>query len=377
MPPLATNLRKQLEKVVVDARDEAEEGARAALIRLAVDRAEPFDHLSAAERELRNKLRARGRQTGDAQRSNKTQDIRPLLQELAYEYWHQMLFARFLAENNLLLHPDGVPVSLRDCEELAAEENTDQWTLASRYAARMLPQIFRPDDPLLLVPFAPERKHALERLLAGLPAAVFTADDSLGWVYQFWQTRRKDEVNASGNKIGADELPSVTQLFTEDYMVDFLLDNTLGAWRAGKVLAANPELAENSQSEEELRQAAALPRCPWKYLRFIKVKNGKWTPAAGTFDGWPKSAKELKCLDPCMGSGHFVVAMFERLVALLMAEEKLDEAAAVAAVIEDNLFGLEIDPRCTQIGAFNLALAAWRRVGHCKLPAMKDRKSVV
>jgi hypothetical protein len=42
----------------------------------------------------------------------------------------------------------------------------------------------------------------------------------------------------------------------------------------------------------------------------------------------------------------------------------------VAAVIRDNLFGLEIDPRCTQIGAFNLALAAWRRVGHCTLPAM-------
>jgi hypothetical protein len=71
-----------------------------------------------------------------------------------------------------------------------------------------------------------------------------------------------------------------------------------------------------------------------------------------------------------MGSGHFVVAMFERLVALRLAEEKLDEAAAVAAVIRDNLFGLEIDQRCTQIGAFNLALAAWRRVGHCKLPAM-------
>jgi hypothetical protein len=62
--------------------------------------------------------------------------------------------------------------------------------------------------------------------------------------------------------------------------------------------------------------------------------------------------------------------MFERLVALRLAEESLDEAAAVAAVIRDNVFGLEIDPRCTQIGAFNLALAAWRRVGHCKLPAM-------
>ena len=54
-------------------------------------------------------------------------------------------------------------------------------------------------------------------------------------------------------------------------------------------------------------------------------------------------------------------AMFERLVPLRMVEEKVDEAAAVAGVISDNLFGLEIDPRCTQIGAFNLALAAWRR----------------
>ena len=62
--------------------------------------------------------------------------------------------------------------------------------------------------------------------------------------------------------------------------------------------------------------------------------------------------------------------MFQRLVALRMAEENLSEADAVAAVIRDNLFGLEIDPRCTQIAAFNLALAAWRRVGHCKLPAM-------
>jgi hypothetical protein len=153
-------------------------------------------------------------------------------------------------------------------------------------------------------------------------------------------------------------------------MVDFLLDNTLGAWHAGKLLAANLKLAETAQSEEELREAVALPGCPWSYLRFIKSQDGKWMPAAGTFDGWPKTAKELKCLDPCMGSGHFVVAMFERLVALCMAEEKEDEAVSVATVIRDNLFALEIDPRCTQIGAFNLALAAWRRIGQRKLPAI-------
>ena len=63
---------------------------------------------------------------------------------------------------------------------------------------------------------------------------------------------------------------------------------------------------------------------------------------------------------PVHGERAFRGGDVERLGALRLAEEKLDEAAAVAAVIRDNLFGLEIDPRCTQIGAFNLALAAWR-----------------
>src|SRR5208283_698175 len=83
-----------------------------------------------------------------------------------------------------------------------------------------------------------------------------------------------------------------------------------------------------------------------------------------------KAAKELRCLDPCMGSGHFIVAIFERLVEMRIAEEKLGEKAVVKAVISDNLYGLEIDHRCTQIAAFNLALAAWRRIGYCALPAM-------
>src|SRR5208282_5941189 len=150
----------------------------------------------------------------------------------------------------------------------------------------------RPDDPVLQITFAPEHHLALEKLLESLSNAVFIADDSLGWVYQFWQSKRKDEVNASEKKIGAEELPAVTQLFTEDYMVDFLLDNTLGAWWAGKVLATKPKLAESAKSEEELRKAVALPGVPWSYLRSIKGQDGKWRPAAGTFDGWPKTAKE-------------------------------------------------------------------------------------
>jgi hypothetical protein len=372
MPALESNLRKQLERVIIEAREVAEGAAVSSLQKRAVHEAKPYPHFKEAERKLRNKLRAKAKQKGDIRNDDDTQSIERIAQELGYEYWHRMLFARFLAENNLLMHPDGIAVSLEECEELAQDANPpapNGFVLAARYASTMLPQIFRTDDVLLTVEFAPEHRLALERLLADLPQKVFLANDSLGWCYQFWQAQRKEEVNASGNKIGADELPAVTQLFTEDYMVDFLLDNTLGAWWAGKVAEASSRWSKCT-SEEECRQIASMPGCPWKYLRFIQGKDGKWAPAAGTFDGWPKSVKELKCLDPCMGSGHFVVAMFERLVSLRMEEEKLDEAAAVAAVIQDNLFGLEIDPRCTQIAAFNLALAAWRRVGHSVFPAM-------
>ncbi|MCX5967499.1 MAG: N-6 DNA methylase [Cyanobacteria bacterium] len=372
MPALASDLRKTLENTVVKARDLAERGAREALMGLAVGANEPFSSMSEQERKLRNRQRARGRQLGDQRDPQKgSQSIERLVREMAYEHWHRMLFARFLAENQLLIEPSsGVSISLDECEELAAEEGTDLWGLAAQYAQSMLPQIFRVDDPVLAAKLPLEIRQQLQGLVAELAAEVFTASDSLGWTYQFWQTKRKKEVNDSGVKIGADEISPVTQLFTEDYMVDFLLDNTLGAWHAGKVFAENPQLASNAQSEDDLRQALALPGCPWSYLRFVKSDDGHWAPAAGTFEGWPKTAAELKCLDPCMGSGHFVVAMFERMVALRLVEGEQIESAAVAAVIEVNLFGLEIDPRCTQIAAFNLALAAWRRVGHCKLPAM-------
>lgn len=374
MSNLPTPLRRQLENTIKQARKIAEAGARHALEALAVHESDPYPHMDEAQRDLRHKLLAQARQLGDSESQAKrgTYEIKHLAEKLAYDQWHRLLFARYLLENDLLISPEhGVSVTLDDCEELNLSLGLkDAWAVAANFAAKELPEIFRGDDPVGAVELSVNDRKPLIELVIGLPIEVFTANDSLGWCYQFWQAEKKEEVNAAGNKIGADELPSVTQLFTEDYMVDFLLDNTLGAWHAGKVLAENTNFAKTAKSEDELRNALALPGCPWKYLRYIKAEDGKWTPAAGTFDGWPKMVQELKCLDPCMGSGHFVVGMFERLVALRIAEENLDETAAVSGVIEGNLFGLEIDPRCTQIGAFNLALAAWRRVGYCRLPSM-------
>ena len=346
--PLAKPLRTQLENTVKAAREVAEKGARAALAQLAVAEGRAPDYLSDAHKALRRRLRAHGRALGDAKADDDTQAVQQLVWEVAYEHWHRMLFARFLAENGLLLWEPGAAVSLDDCEALVQETDPamnlgakTQWELAGKLAARMLPQVFKPHSPVFELAFAPEHQRELERLLSGLPTDVFQASDSLGWVYQFWQAKRKDEVNASEVKIGADELPAVTQLFTEPYMVDFLLHNSLGAWW---------------QTRYGQRHPGQPCPVPLTYLRTLE----DGTPAAGKFEGWPDSLRDFTLLDPCCGSGHFLVAAFLLLVPMRMAAEGLTAQDAVDYVLQDNLHGLELDPRCVEIAVFALALAAWR-----------------
>ena len=109
--------------------------------------------------------------------------------------------------------------------------------LGSRRAGsppRSCPGIFRLDDPCVQLRFALRAASRWRRSSPACPPRSFAADDALGWVYQFWQKEKKDEVNASERKIGGADLGPVTQLFTENYMVRFLLENSLGAWWASR-----------------------------------------------------------------------------------------------------------------------------------------------
>jgi very-short-patch-repair endonuclease len=527
MQPLDKALRSQLEKTVKAARTIAELAAQAALEQLGVGHDKPEAFLTDVEKVLRNRLRTHGKQLGDerdSKSSNPTygkQAVQHLVQEVAYEHWHRMLFARFLADNDLLMY-DGVAVTLEECDELAADEGAKSgWELAGKLAARMLPQVFKPGSPVFSLTFAPEHQSELERLLKDLPDDVFKASDSLGWVYQFWQADNKERINKSEVKIGADELPAVTQLFTEPYMVAFLLHNSLGAWwitrhpdipcpvdlaylrtsppnplsfagegetstvrmakadlrpnplsfagegetEGSEILPGNSSLTEkgrmdvpaivtgNSVSEEKLALARNFRKNPtseeaqvWEWLRdrrmlglkfrrqqviegfiadfycdehrlvleldgavhdseeartydnartavfeskklhVLRVRNsdctreelerrisaailpspfrrgggGEVVPAAGKFEGWPDTLAEFKLLDPCCGSGHFLVAAFLMLVPMRMAAESLSSKQAIDRVLADNLHGLELDPRCVEIAVFAVALEAWR-----------------
>ncbi|MFH4511030.1 DNA methyltransferase [Vibrio alginolyticus] len=363
---LDKTLRKKLEDTVVQARDIVEQAVFEALQRLGVAEAQAPSYLSEEERALRNKLRAHARQLGDKLKDGK-QETERLINEMAYEHWHRMLFARYLEQNNLLMYDEYTPVTLDECFELAEEEPDckDGWELAGRLAQKMLPQIFRVDSPVFDIKLSMNRVEELESLIAQLDPQTYQAQDSLGWCYQFWQTKKKDQVNKSGLKIGAQELSPVTQLFTEAYMVSFLLDNALGAWWANKRLSQDDLIRANN--EQELRELAAIPGVPLEYLRFTKEESAdseqkaeSWKPAAGGFEKWPEHLSELKTLDPCCGSGHFLVAVFLMLVPMRMQLEGLSEKQAVDAVLRDNIHGLELDQRCVELAAFALALEAWR-----------------
>jgi hypothetical protein len=301
---------------------------------------------------LRVALRARARQLGDElEKSANPGEVGvacPLLvSEVAYEQWHRFLFARFLEANHLLHHPQyGVPVSLADCDELAADlGEPDGWSVAARFAAEVLPAIFKPSDPSVRIGFAREDLIALESVVTGIPVEVFSAEDSLGWVYQYWQSKAKDSVNASGRKVGGADLSPVTQLFTENYMVRFLLENSLGAWWAGR------------HPDSRLVEA-------YTFLR----RNDEGSADVGAFDGWPATVAEVTVMDPCCGSGHFLVAAFGMLWRMRAEEEGLSPVDAQDAVLTDNLFGLELDARCTQIAMFAITLEAWKQGGFRDLP---------
>ena len=337
MGVLDSRLRRDLEGACVTGRRASERACRAALGSLGVSADRPPPHLDAEERALRRGLRAKSRQLGDAESS-----VEVLVAECAFEQWHRLLFARFLAENGLLIHPDlKAPVTLAECDELAVElEEPDGWGVAARFAAAILPGIFRSDDPCAQLRLAPEGRLELEQIVAGLSPDVFTADDALGWVYQFWQRDKKDEVNASERKIGGADLGPVTQLFTENYMVRFLLENSLGAWWAAR--RPNSELVKE-----------------WQYLRF----GDDGMPAAGSFEQWPSSVADVTVMDPCCGSGHFLVEAFSMLWQMRVEEEGWSAVVAQDAVLRENLFGLELDQRCVQIAMFAIALQAWKAGG--------------
>lgn len=210
--------------------------------------------------------------------------------------------------------------------------------------ARELPGLFNPKAPAIaLHPSLAALKKCIG-LLSGTEKAgsngtatdaVFAAPDALGWAYQYWNAEEKDRVfekvrTERGAKIeGADIIPA-TQLYTEPYMVKFLVQNSLGALWMG--MHPDSALADG-----------------WEYY----VRDADRAPVE------QKRVQAITFLDPACGSGHFHLEAFDLLYAMYAEEGELSEPESIcAAILNHNLYGVDIDERAVQIAQAALWMKA-------------------
>ncbi|MFZ4439908.1 MAG: hypothetical protein ACOYOS_15890 [Syntrophales bacterium] len=256
--------------------------------------------------------------------SGRTQEeaIGEFLQEAAYTWANRLIAlrcmeARALIDEIIIQKENYSGRSLKhhrltrqNPEVCAGEDDGLYAALSAEFAERAeeLPLLFHPDEPVIaLKPGVAALKKCIQ--LLSVADEIFTAPDALGWAYQYWNTEEKDRVFAKvrtvkGAKIEKSDIIPVTQLYTEPYMVKFLVQNSLGAlWMA-------------MYPESRLCDA-------WAYY----VRDADRAPMER------KPLKHLSFLDPSVGSGHFPLEAFDLLYAMYEEEGELTTPSEICDAI--------------------------------------------
>ena len=165
----------------------------------------------------------------------------------------------------------------------------------------------------------------------------------IGWLYQYYNSEKKDDVFAAlkkNVKITKENIPAATQLFTPDWIVRYMVENSLGRlWVEGH---PNDELKsqwkyylEEAEQEPDVQVQLATIREEYKALK----------------------PEDILCIDPCSGSGHILAYMFDVLVQIYEAYG-VDTRTAVASIVANNIYGLDIDDRAAQLAYFAVMMKA-------------------
>ncbi len=222
-------------------------------------------------------------------------------------------------------------------------------------------------------------REVIEKLDDEALASAWTDDTTLGWTYQYWNDPERDLLDAksrAGGKIEPHETASKTQMFTDRYMVEWLLHNSLGllwltickknGWvaEAESVLPVLDARRAEWRKKREAGEVALDALMPvetgledrWKYFVPQPIPDDAVASAPG-------SIGEVKLLDPACGSGHFLVIAFDLLAALYREEARhtgksFTDREIAESILENNLHGIDIDPRATQLAAAGLYLKA-------------------
>ncbi|MEO1370069.1 MAG: DNA methyltransferase, partial [Acidobacteriota bacterium] len=275
----------------------------------------------------------------------------------------------------------------RDCAPALTHDETEGYAvllgLLFEELALDLPGLFGEVDLVsLLPPSAPMLRRLVEALDDPVLDSAWADDTTLGWIYQYWNDPSREALDAklnAGGKVAPHEIASKTQMFTERYMVEWLLQNSLG--RIWLAICRRRGWTPLVESEGAL-DALEARRAEWRAKReagevaldaLMPIENSLedrwkyWVPQPLPDDevrSAPASIRDLKILDPACGSGHFLVIAFDLLYELYQEEahhrgESFDHRAVVERILTDNLYGLDIDPRAVQIAAAALMLKAW------------------
>ena len=164
----------------------------------------------------------------------------------------------------------------------------------------------------------------------------------IGWLYQYYNIEPKKEVFANLDKnikIGKNDIPAATQLFTPDWIVRYMVENSLG------------RLVNNANSDNAQPTTTNYPLESWKYYLPEAEQETEVRKQLAQLSTTNFSLTTTKCIDPCMGSGHILAYLFDVLMEVYRSEGYRDRDA-VKNIINNNLYGLDIDERAAQLAYF-------------------------
>ena len=298
-----------------------------------------------------------------------TDGYKQVIEEFAYTWFNRIVALRFMEVHDFLPHgfrvlssrdggvepeimkhldlvKDELKLDLSVIQPLYAQGKLDEaysYVLfrQCRALSGILPMLFDRDQDYLelLLPKALLKGETFITKLMEVGEEAFLNDvEVIGWLYQFYISQKKDEVFASKETITKDTLPAVTQLFTPDWIVRYMAENSVGRiW-----LESYPSSTLKSQMKyyvDDAKQEASVQQ----KIDAIKYKN--------------INPEEIKIIEPCCGSGHILVYVFDLLYK--MYEERGYQSREIPTLIlKNNLVGLDVDKRAAQLASFSLIMKA-------------------
>ena len=181
----------------------------------------------------------------------------------------------------------------------------------------------------------------IQDIINNIPEEYFTEQvEIIGWMYQFYNTELKDDTfkNIKKNKVSKERIPAATQLFTPDWIVKYMVENSIG------------RLWLNRHPNETLKS-------DWKYYIDDAKQDENVYKEIELINDRNINLEEIKILDPCMGSGHILVYAFDVLMKIYLSQGYSEKDAAIS-ILKNNIYGLDIDDRAYQLAYFALMMKA-------------------